>query len=194
MKAFIYLSFVLLFLSCGKSQKEEAQVVEKSEFSTQKKHSKSTVVLKKNKKIIEDWKEYEALNDFIEKFHSISPNSSLSNARELNSLVKSLNDSIKPVFLQSPAFNARLNLLYNETLRLYDISSISSIKAEEVNLQVEKVLHAFSSINSKINTIILQQNLEKEVENTRATKSTYIDSISEERPAVLERVSPKNKN
>lgn len=194
MKAFIYLGFVLLFLSCGKSQKEEAQVVEKSEFSIQKKHSESTVILKKNKKSIEDWKEYETLNDFIQKFQSISPISSLSNSRELNSLVKNLNDSIKPVFLKSPAFNARVNLLYNETLRLYDMSSISSIKAEEVNLQVGKMLHAFSSLNSKINTIILQQNLEKEVESTKATKSVYIDSIPGERSSVLERASRKNKN
>tara|TARA_R110002073_G_scaffold108336_5_gene243554 strand:+ start:131237 stop:131821 length:585 start_codon:yes stop_codon:yes gene_type:complete len=194
MKAFIYLGFVLLFLSCGKSEKVEDQVIEKSEFSTPKKHSEAAVVLKKNRNSLEDWKEYEALNDFIQKFQSISPNGSLSNSKELNSIVKNLNDSIKPAFLESPAFNARVNLLYNETLRLYDMSSISSIKAEEVNLQVGKMLHAFSSLNSKINIIILQQNLEKEVEDTKLRKSVYIDSIPNKRPETLEKDAPKDKN
>jgi hypothetical protein len=93
----------------------------------------------------------------------MSPNEALNNSRELNGLTLSLRDSIKPVFLETPAFSARVNLLLNETLRLYDLSSIPIIKPQQVNDQVEKVLNSFSSINSKINTIILQSNLESEV-------------------------------
>lgn len=167
MKRFAYLGLFLLFFSCGKQQKKGEGIEQKSEFSTTEKHSQSTIILKKFERNIENWKEHEALNYFIQKFQSISPNNALNNSRELNELVKTLNDSIKPVFLQSPSFNARVNLLYNETLRLYDMSSISSIKAEEVNLQVEKMLHAFSSVNSKINTTILQQNLNKEIEKEK---------------------------
>ena len=187
MKVFVYLGLILLLFSCGEQQKVETKTVEKSEFNTAKKHTQATVVLKKFEKDVENWKEHETLNDFIQKFQSISPNNALSSSRELNTLVKSLNDSIKPVFLESPSFNARVNLLYNETLRLYDMSSISSIKAEEVNLQVSKMLHAYSSVNSRINTTILQRNLEEELENPKTLRKPSLELNPKEIDLSLEK-------
>ena len=99
----------------------------------------------------------------MQQYTSISPNDALNNSRELNDITKSIIDSVKPKFLETDAFNARINLLYNETLRLYDMSSISAIKANEVNDQVANILNAFSSVNSKINTILTQNELEKDI-------------------------------
>jgi len=86
------------------------------------------------------------------------------------------------MFLESPAFNARLNLLFNETLRLFDMSSIPSIKAVEVDEQVDKVLQAFSSINSKINTIILQTQLDNDVEDINFKRKEYVTKESDRKP------------
>ena len=43
------------------------------------------------------------------------------------------------------------------------MSSIPAIKAAEVNHQVANILNAFSSVNFKINTILTQSELEKNV-------------------------------
>jgi len=130
------------------------------------KHEQLELVQKKYQAKIEDWKEYDNLLEFLNQYKAISPNDAINNSNELNDKAKSLNDSIKPKILETPAFNARLNLLYNETLRLYDMSSIPSIKATEINEQVTKVLHAFSAINSKINTTLRQVELENEITET----------------------------
>ena len=45
------------------------------------------------------------------------------------------------------------------------MSSIPAIKANEVNNHIDKVLNAFSSINSKINTTLKQRELELTVED-----------------------------
>jgi hypothetical protein len=180
MKTVFYFILVLFFASCGESQKDSVQVIEKSEKSTVKKHEKVITINKESLSEIDDWKEYDALNNFIEQYASISPNEALNNSRELNSLTKSLNDSIKPAFLKSDAFSARVNFMYNETLRLFDMSSISAIKTEEVNAQVEKVLYAYSSINSKINTTLLQTKLDSEVSDINF--NTTIDTTSKVKP------------
>ncbi len=176
MKFFFYVALFLFFVSCDSPEQTAQQAVEKPESSIAKKHEPILVVNQKFESKVENWKEYEALNDFIQSFTSITPNEALNNSRELNGLVKSLNDSIKPVFLEIPAFNARTNLLQNETLRLNDMSSISAIKAEEVNLQVEKILEAFSSVNSKINTLVLQSILDSEVTDVNFNRTPNISS------------------
>lgn len=188
MKTFIFLGLCILFFSCGKQQKEEQKVIDKSDFNTVKKHVEILDVSKKFETKIENWLEYESVNEFIQQFNSISPSEAINNSRELNNLVKSLRDSIKPTFLESPAFHARVNLLYNETLRLYDMSSISSIKADQVNLQVEKIVEAFSSVNSKINTTILQQNLDREIENGPHRNPISIDTILDKKPKVIDKI------
>ncbi|MEQ6123776.1 hypothetical protein AAON49_06205 [Pseudotenacibaculum sp. MALMAid0570] len=169
---YLFVLFIFVsFFSCQGKKQEGDVAVEKSEFSIPQKHKKTQSLHSKTLKEIDNWQEYEAVKDFLEKFHSISPNEALNNSKELNDLVKSFRDSIKPSFLESPAFNARVSLLHNETLRMYDMSSISSIKVNEVNLQVDKVLDAFSSINSKMNTIIKQIELDKDVNDPKFNKS-----------------------
>ena len=189
MKFLFYLGLILFFASCSQSKEDSGQVIEKSGSSVVKKHAPILHVDKQFESKIEDWKEYRIINTFIQQFTAMSPNEALNNSRELNGLTLSLRDSIKPTFLETPAFSARVNLLLNETLRLYDLSSIPIIKPQQVNEQVEKVLNSFSSINSKINTIILQSNLESEVIDVNFKRVQDTSRIDETPEVVL----PKKK-
>lgn len=165
---FLIFSWLLInFMACGNKQQQVAEVLKNSEFRTEQKHSQIESIRVSAAKKIEDWQEYRAVKDFLVQYQSISPDEALNNSRELNSLVESLKDSVNPEFLELNAFKARVNLLYNETLRLNDMSAISSIKHEEVNEQVSKVIHAFSSVNSKINTLVQQAELDAQVNDPK---------------------------
>lgn len=114
-------------------------------------------------KEVEGWKELKALDNFVLRFKKVSPNEVLSNALELESLVKSLKDSVKPPIFNVPSLNARINILYNETLRLSDMTFIPAIKATEVNVQAEKIISAFSGINAKVNSVLSKERFEKDI-------------------------------
>ena len=161
MKFIYYCVFIFLISSCNDTTPTATKVVEKPEASRVKKHNQVSKIQSKFEMDIDSWIEYENLAIFLQQYTAISPNDALNNSRELNDITKSIIDSVKPQFLETSAFKARVNLLYNETLRLYDMSSIPSIKAIEVNHQVANVLDAFSSVNFKINTILTQNELEK---------------------------------
>ncbi len=170
MKYIIYSICALFFLSCNDGKINSKQAIKKPQLSQIKKHVKISKIHAKYQTEIEEWQEYENLSFFLNQFASISPNDALNNSRELNDLAKNLVDSLKPVIFETPAFNARVNLLYNQTLRLFDMSSIPAIKANEVNNHIDKVLNAFSSINSKINTTLKQRELELSVEDINYKK------------------------
>jgi hypothetical protein len=170
MKYIIYSICALFFLSCNDGKINSKQAIKKPQLSQIKKHVKISKIHAKYQPEIEEWQEYENLSVFLNQFASISPNDALNNSRELNDLAKNLVDSLKPVIFETPAFSARVNLLYNQTLRLFDMSSIPAIKANEVNNHIDKVLNAFSSINSKINTTLKQRELELSVEEINYKK------------------------
>ena len=163
MKFIYYCVFILLISSCNDDTTTAKKVVDKPEASRVKKHKQVSKIQSKFQTDIDTWIEYENLTIFLQQYLSISPNDALNNSRELNDITKSILDSVKPQFLETVAFKARVNLLYNETLRLYDMSSIPAIKATEVNNQVANILNAFSSVNFKINTILTQSELEKNI-------------------------------
>jgi len=155
--------FILLISSCNDTTTTAKKVIEKPEASRVKKHKQVSKIQSRFEMDIDSWIEYENLTVFLQQYTSISPNDALNNSRELNDITKSIIDSVQPQFLETAAFKARLNLLYNETLRLYDMSSIPAIKATEVNHQVANILNAYSSVNFKINTILTQSELEKNI-------------------------------
>ncbi len=163
MKFIYYCVFILLISSCNDTTTTATKVVDKPEASRVKKHNQVSKIQSKFEMDIDSWIEYENLAIFLQQYTAISPNDALNNSRELNDITKSIIDSVQPQFLATAAFKARLNLLYNETLRLYDMSSIPAIKATEVNHQVANILNAFSSVNFKINTILTQSELEKNI-------------------------------
>lgn len=173
---------VAFFFSCDKNKENKDQNEEDkpllSVIHTFTSVKKINVVFNKE---IEDWSELSAVESFLSRFKKVSPKEVLSNALELKGLVKSLKDSIKPVLFDIPSFNARVNILYNETLRLSDMVTIRAIKADEVNKQTEKIIEAFSAVNSKVNTILSKKKFEDEIDvdiQFIGLDSTKIDSVS----------------
>jgi len=166
MRLIISLFIVSFLISCGDPaiQEVEKKTVATSQFSTSKEHIVLVHLKTSNENEISGWEYYTILREFLNKFKKITPNEALGNALELTSLVKALKDSTKPEILNTLSLKARINLLENESLRLSDMTKISVIKAEEVNMQITKVFEAFSALNSKINTVFLQQNLSKDMD------------------------------
>ncbi|MGJ8745251.1 hypothetical protein [Polaribacter sp.] len=182
MKNTIYILLCLILFSCASKEQENTEnAPEKPLLSLEKQHESLEDIQLNFKKDVAEWQELKSLHSFLERFTKTSPNEALSNALELRDLVKSLKDSVKPVIFDVPSFNARVNVLNTETLRLADLTFIPAITAEEVNLQVDKTLGAFSAVNSKINTILSKKRFEKEVEidfDFIGIDSTQIDTIS----------------
>ncbi len=111
------------------------------------------------------WDEYFSLSEFLnENFSEISVMESLEISKELAEIVLSMKDSMQVPVLNTRGMFARLNTLNSEVLRLKDMSTISSIKTEEVKLQNEKIVSVFNSINSKINAVYFQKSLNDDVD------------------------------
>ena len=127
-------------------------------------HTATENVLSTHLKEVKDWNALKDIDSFFVKFRKITPNEALSNAIELKDLIKRLNDSVKPEKFKIPSLTARINILYNEALRLADLTRIGAIKAQEVNTQVAKTMDAFSNINIKINTILAKMRFENEID------------------------------
>ena len=133
-------------------------------MSVEEMHTPTENVLPMHLKEVKDWNALQDIDSFFVKFRKITPNEALSNAIELKDLIKRLNDSIKPKKFQTPSLTARINVLYNEALRLADLTRIGAIKAQEVNTQVDKTMAAFSNINTKINSILAKIRFENEID------------------------------
>ena len=182
MKYFITLLLLLFIFSCDKKQETTIQQEDtKPLLSVEHEFSAVKGIDPVFVKEVEEWKELNAVDDFLERFKKASPKEVLSNALELKGLVESLKDSIKPALFTISSFDARINIFYNETLRLADMTTIPAIQASEVNLQTEKILEAFSAVNAKINTILSKKRFEDEIDvdvKFIGLDSTKMDSVS----------------
>lgn len=164
------LCLFVVFYSC------ETKKVSNNEDDEDKIFYQSLLSVKKNYKIekdvntptllkIEGWKQYVSLSKFIkDNFIETSPNQSFEMSKELVDHVQMAKDSLRIKELRKLGVFARLNTLYSESLRLKDMSTISSIKAEEVEVQTEKILSIFSSINAKLNAVYEQNEFDENVE------------------------------
>ena len=180
-KKYSFILLLLIFISCGSDKKTEQKSQEKPETSKVFQHKKTVELTPLSKKEMGDWKEYNSLDEFLDRFKNISSNEALSNALELKILVKNLKDSIRPKELKIPEFKARINVLENESLRLADMTYISAITPTEVNEQVAKLLLIYSSTNAKINSVYRRILFENNINVTSdfiGLDSTKIDSTS----------------
>ena len=182
MKQIIYLLLSVILFSCGNNKKETVSTLQETpKLSIPVKHISVEGVKAIYEPEIEDWQELKTVSSFLKKFEKVSPNEALSNAVELRDLVISLKDSVKPEIFDTPPFETRINVLHNEVLRLADLTFIPAITSEEVNLQVDKTIAAFSTVNSKINSILAKKRFEEEIDIDFAfigIDSTQMDSIS----------------
>jgi hypothetical protein len=181
-KYLIIIFGVLCIVSCKPKQQEaNTNQNEQSLLSVAKVHKTFEKVKPKFQQGIEDWKELRVLENFIERFKKVSPNEVLGNALELEELIKNLKDSVQPTIFETASFRTRVNILHNESLRLSDMTTIPSIKAEEVNHQTDKIINAFSAMNAKVNTILSKKEFEDAITIDAVfigLDSTKIDSVS----------------
>ena len=161
---YIYLLVILVFtFSCQNNEGKDTVKKTKPLMSIAEMHTATENVLSTHLKEVKDWNELQDIDSFFVKFRKITPNEALSNAIELKDLIKHLNDSVPEKF-KIPSLTARINILYNEALRLADLTRIGAIKAQEVNTQVDKTMAAFSNINTKINSILAKIRFENEID------------------------------
>ena len=193
---YISLLVLLLFvISCGNKKESAKSKKPKPLMGLAQIHSATENVNPQYAAEVKDWEALKAVDSFFVKYRNITPDEALSNAIELKDLVKNLIDSVQPERFNTPAINARINILYNEALRLADLTEIAAIKAGEVNIQVAKTMVSFSNVNIKINTVVAKLNFENEVDITIdfiGLDTTRLDAVSK-KAVFTKREKLKNK-
>lgn len=134
------------------------------------------------KGFLNDWKEFQDVAFNLEGYTSITKSQALENANDLSLLVKKIADTIKVDVLERPDMRIRFNVLYNHSLRLQDMATITSISNEEVTDEVTKLLSAFSSINDKINSIYKILEFENQFKELRKRVSDSSNTEEETKP------------
>ncbi len=165
-KKIILLFYLVLALACANSKEKETQ---KGTITLQNDKTNTVVtnigelLTEESRALVEGWKEYQILNKELNSYYNISTKEALFKAKDISTYAQELKDSIRIELLDRPDVKIRLNVFYNSALRLSDMETIRTIESDEVKVEIAKMLNSFSSINSKINNIVLQNNLEKEL-------------------------------
>ncbi len=151
---FLFL-ILLIGFSCNSKRTEANQSVIDSLAvnSNRITNTISETLIPAAKKDFENWQEYNDVDELLISYYNISVSEALSKSAELASLVELMKDSIRIETVDKLNVIARFNVLHNETLRLADMATISSITDEEVGEEVGQIIAVFASVNAKINTI-----------------------------------------
>jgi len=169
-----YFMLVLILISCKNKEKSD-QV--KASFNQERlntiKSDKPIIPLNtKAKDLVKTWAEYQNFEELVNQYQEITVSEALLNSVELSVLAQQLKDSIRVEKLNIPEVKIRLNVLYSETLRLADMSSIPTITEESVKQENNNMIEAFSALNLKINNMNLQDALNSEI-------SKFVDEVLE---------------
>lgn len=162
-KSILLFSIFFGFFSCSTTTKKSD---EKKDKIVQEPLITLKEPLKLNKEASKNytkWQDYQNFKEQFNQFINTTPSEAFSNAKELNSLALQLKDSLKIASLKTPAFKARLNVLQSETMRLEDMMTISNLKTEDIKAQLIKILNAFNATNAKLNNLVLQKQVEKDI-------------------------------
>lgn len=164
-KNILFAFIIISFFACTKKNtlKESLTAPDSTKSSITKINDIIIKLNPKAKELVRDWKEYQKIDEFIQQYREISTNDALLNSKELSELAQQLKDSIRIEKLNNSSVKIRLNVLYNETLRLSDMETISSINELEVIQENKDILNAYSALNMKINNISSQERLNREV-------------------------------
>lgn len=138
------------------------------------KSDKSIVPLNsKSKELVAKWPEYQKFAEFVGQYQEITMSDALLNSAELSVMAQQLKDSIRVDNLKIPSIKMRLNVLYSETMRLADMATIPTITEEAVLRENNNIIHAFSALNLKINTINSMNKLNEEI-------SSFVNEVAQE--------------
>jgi len=165
-KNFFFLLPLLILLGCNHSKKEETNLkleITQTTPDTKIVNSLGETLSPESRKLVENWPEYITLDEIMSDYYTITNDEALRKAKDLSNYTQYLRDSIRIDDLDRPDVKIRLNVLHNISLRLADMETIKTIKPEEITLEVTNILNAFSAVNSKINNILVQKNLENEL-------------------------------
>ncbi len=163
----IFFLILLFSFSCGKNKRTKAneETIDSLTLNSVRiTNALGETLTPTAKKELENWQEYEDVDEFILTFYNISVQEALINAEELSNLIQLMKDSVRVEQLKKPNVEARFNVLHNETLRLKDMANIPTITDEEVTAEVNQILEIYSSVNSKINTIYKVKELQNSLE------------------------------
>lgn len=175
-KIFIAFLLLTLFLSACKNKEQKTEEENDSismESSMIKSERPITRLNSKSEELVATWAEYQKFDELITQYQEISMNEALLNSVELSELALQLRDSIRVEKLDLPEVKIRLNVLYSETLRLADMSTIPTITEALVAQENNNVIDAYSALNLKINNMSSQDQLNEEI-------SKFVDEVLEE--------------
>ncbi len=173
LKILCFLAIIVSLTSCKKNEKivvEQNAVLSDSIQDSDQKTIRAIgeTLTPEAKKKVENWKEYQQLDEFLDNFYSSSPNEALNLSKELSNTTKQLKDSLKIERFKQPDVQIRINVIHSYAQRLADMSTIANIKSSEVKEETQNILEAFSALNSKINNLTKQEGLEEELKNFNA--------------------------
>ncbi len=175
-KIFIAFLALTLFISACKNKEQKAKEVNDSspvKNSLIKSEKPITKLNPASKEMIATWPEYQKFDELISQYQETSMNEALLNSIELSELARQLKDSVRIEKLDIPEVKIRLNVLYSETLRLADMSTIPTITEALVAQENNNVIDAYSALNIKINNMTSQDELNEEI-------STFVDEVLDE--------------
>ncbi len=175
-KIFIAILALTLFISACKNKEQKAKEVNDSspvKNSLIKSEKPITKLNPASKEMVATWPEYQKFDELISQYQEISMNEALLNSIELSELARQLKDSVRIEKLDIPEVKIRLNVLYSETLRLADMSTIPTITEALVAQENNNVIDAYSALNIKINNMTAQDELNEEI-------STFVDEVLDE--------------
>ncbi len=175
-KIFIAFLALTLFISACKNKEQKAKEVNDSspvKNSLIKSEKPITKLNPASKEMIATWPEYQKFDELISQYQETSMNEALLNSIELSELARQLKDSVRIEKLDIPEVKIRLNVLYSETLRLADMSTIPTITEALVAQENNNVIDAYSALNIKINNMTAQDELNEEI-------STFVDEVLDE--------------
>lgn len=172
---FVFILSAALLLSCKKEKSTgETEEVTQIVSSTIIKADQPIAQLNaKADSLVSNWPEYNKFEDLVTGYQEISMTEALLNSVELSELALQLKDSIRIEKLNIPEVKIRLNVLYSETLRLADMSTIPTITEDLVAEENNNIINAFSALNLKINNMNLREEINQEL-------SEFIDEVVQE--------------
>lgn len=109
------------------------------------------------------WKGYFKVTEDLKRLKKTTPNEVLNTAEELTKDVELMKDSITVEVLNDRGMRARINTLYNQSLRLQEMKDIPAITVPEIIKQTQGLFAIFRMINTKINAIYEQNDFEREL-------------------------------
>lgn len=180
-KRLIFIGITIFLIGCGKTKKEnETTSIEQVTETIHKTYTKSAFLNESATKELTVVKHFAEFESKMNLFYKLPPEEAKLNAKELSDLIIKLKDSINIQKIDRPDVKARFNILNNEVLRLYDMSTISTISKEEVVSKIENIIYAYESIILKINQVYLMNENEESVDVQFQAPKVLLDSLPKE--------------